>query len=105
MSTHYLDFEQPIADLEKKIKELEGLSSASDGVLNYEVDGLKQKVEELRENIFSNLTRWQRVQLARHPERPYTMDYIELITDEFVELHGDRYHSDDKACVGGYSHY
>jgi acetyl-CoA carboxylase carboxyl transferase subunit alpha len=101
MSTHYLDFEQPIADLEKKIKELEGLSSASDGVLNHEVDSLKQKVEELRESIFSNLTRWQRVQLARHPERPYTMDYIELITDEFVELHGDRYHSDDKACVGG----
>ena len=101
MSTHYLDFEQPIADLESKIKELEGLSSESDGVLNHEVDSLKQKVEELRESIFSNLTRWQRVQLARHPERPYTMDYIGLITDEFVELHGDRYHSDDKACVGG----
>lgn len=101
MSTHYLDFEQPIADLEKKIKELEELSSVSDAVLNYEVDGLKKKVEELRENIFSNLTRWQRVQLARHPERPYTMDYIRIITDEFVELHGDRYHSDDKACVGG----
>jgi len=101
MSTHYLDFEQPIADLENKIKELEGLSSASDGVLTKEVDSLKEKVEELRTNIFSNLTRWQRVQLARHPERPYTLDYIELITEEFVELHGDRYHSDDKACVGG----
>ena len=101
MSTHYLDFEQPIADLENKIKELEGLSSASDGVLNQEVESLKQKVEELRDSIFSNLTRWQRVQLARHPERPYTTDYIDLITDEFVELHGDRYHSDDKACVGG----
>jgi len=101
MDTHYLDFEQPIADLEKKIEELEGLSSASDGVLNKDIDSLRKKVEHLRENIFSNLTRWQRVQLARHPNRPYTLDYIERIADEFVELHGDRYHSDDKACVGG----
>lgn len=98
---HYLDFEQPIADLESKIKELEGLSSASDGVLAKEIEGLRKKVDLLRENIFSNLTRWQRVQLARHPDRPYTLDYIHLMTDEFVELHGDRYHSDDKAIVGG----
>ena len=101
MSTHYLDFEQPIADLEKKIEELENLSSASDGVLTKEVDSLKKKVDQLRESIFSNLTRWQRVQLARHPDRPYTLDYIERIIDEFIELHGDRYHSDDKAVVGG----
>ena len=97
----YLDFEQPIADLESKIKELEGLSSASDGVLSKEIDGLKKKVDQLRENIFTNLTRWQRVQLARHPDRPYTLDYINLMTDEFIELHGDRYHSDDKAIVSG----
>ncbi|MBO6795047.1 MAG: acetyl-CoA carboxylase carboxyltransferase subunit alpha [Balneolaceae bacterium] len=97
----YLDFEQPIADLEKKIEELENLSSASDGVLNKEVESLRRKVDKLRDSIFTNLTRWQRVQLARHPDRPYTLDYIELMTDEFVELHGDRYHSDDKACVGG----
>ncbi|MCG8373054.1 MAG: acetyl-CoA carboxylase carboxyltransferase subunit alpha, partial [Balneolales bacterium] len=99
----YLDFEQPIADLENKIEELESLSSTSDGVLNKEIESLKEKVDELRENIFANLTRWQRVQLARHPERPYTLDYIELITEEFVELHGDRYHSDDKAIVGGFA--
>ncbi len=97
----YLDFEQPIADLEKKIEELENLSSASEGVLNKEVESLRRKVDKLRDSIFSNLTRWQRVQLARHPDRPYTLDYIDLMTDEFVELHGDRYHSDDKACVGG----
>lgn len=99
----YLDFEQPIADLEKKIEELESLSSVSDGVLNKEINSLRKKVDSLRENIFQNLTRWQRVQLARHPDRPYTLDYIELITDEFVELHGDRYHADDKAIVGGFA--
>src|SRR5699024_11475308 len=58
-------------------------------------------VKELRKSIFSNLTRWQRVQLARHPDRPYTLDYIDQITENFVEIHGDRYESDDKAIVGG----
>jgi len=97
----YLEFEQPIADLEKKIQELEQLSSSSDGVLSKEVDSLKMKVESLQKNIFENLTRWQRVQLARHPERPYTLDYIERICDSFIELHGDRFHADDKAIIGG----
>jgi len=98
---HYLDFEQPIADLESKIRELEEISTVSDGVLSKEVDSLKAKVDELRASIFQNLTRWQKVQLARHPDRPYTLDYIERIADDFLELHGDRYHSDDKAIVGG----
>jgi acetyl-CoA carboxylase carboxyl transferase subunit alpha len=97
----YLEFEQPIADLEKKIQELEQLSSSSEGVLSKEVESLKTKVESLQKNIFENLTRWQRVQLARHPERPYTLDYIERICDRFIELHGDRFHADDKASVGG----
>ncbi len=97
----YLEFEQPIADLEKKIKELSELSIADDDVLTPEIDRLKKRVEELRESIFTNLTRWQRVQLARHPDRPYTLDYIFKITENFVELHGDRYHSDDKAIVAG----
>lgn len=96
----YLDFEQPIADLERKIEELKELS-VGDGVLKPEIDRLEKKVNQLRESIFTNLTRWQRVQLARHPERPYTLDYIYKITDRFVELHGDRYYSDDKAIVGG----
>jgi acetyl-CoA carboxylase carboxyl transferase subunit alpha len=87
--------------LEKKIQELEQLSSSSDGVLSKEVDSLKKKVESLQKNIFENLTRWQRVQLARHPERPYTLDYIERICDSFIELHGDRFHADDKAIIGG----
>lgn len=97
----YLEFEQPIADLEKKIQELEQLSSSTEGVLSKEVESLKTKVESLQKNIFENLTRWQRVQLARHPERPYTLDYIERICDRFIELHGDRFHADDKAIVGG----
>lgn len=96
----YLDFEQPIAELEKKIDELNELS-VGDEVLTPEINRLRKKADQLRKSIFSNLTRWQRVQLARHPDRPYTLDYIDLMTDEFIELHGDRYHSDDKAMVGG----
>ncbi|MDZ7718170.1 MAG: acetyl-CoA carboxylase carboxyltransferase subunit alpha [Balneolaceae bacterium] len=96
----YLDFEQPIAELEKKIDELNDLS-VSDEVLTPEINRLRKKADQLRKSIFSNLTRWQRVQLARHPDRPYTLDYIDLMTDEFIELHGDRYHSDDKAMIGG----
>lgn len=98
----YLDFEQPIAALEEKIQELQELS-VGDGVLKPEIDRLKKKAQQLRESIFTNLTRWQRVQLARHPERPYTLDYIERITDDFIEIHGDRYHSDDHAIVGGFA--
>ena len=97
----YLDFEQPIAELESKIEELKSLSNVSDGVLDKEIDSLRNRVDKLRKNIFTNLTRWQRVQLARHPSRPYTLDYIDKMTDNFIELHGDRYHSDDKAIVGG----
>lgn len=96
----YLDFEQPIAELEKKIDELNELS-VGDEVLTPEINRLRKKADQLRKSIFSNLTRWQRVQMARHPDRPYTLDYIDLMTDEFIELHGDRYHSDDKAMVGG----
>lgn len=98
----YLDFEQPIAALEDKIQELQDLS-VGDGVLKPEIDRLKKKAQQLRESIFTNLTRWQRVQLARHPERPYTQDYIERITDDFIEIHGDRYHSDDHAIIGGFA--
>jgi acetyl-CoA carboxylase carboxyl transferase subunit alpha len=96
----YLDFEQPIEELEKKIEELNELS-VGDEVLKPEIDRLRNKADQLRKSIFNNLTRWQRVQLARHPDRPYTLDYIDMITDDFVELHGDRYFADDKAMVGG----
>lgn len=98
----YLDFEEPIAELERKIEELNKLS-VGDGVLKPEIEKLREKADQLRHSIFSNLTRWQRVQLARHPERPYTFDYIERITDRFVELYGDRTFGDDKAIVGGFA--
>lgn len=99
----YLDFEQPIAELENKIEELKNLSNVSDGVLDKEIESLRKRVDKLRKSIFTNLTRWQRVQLARHPDRPYTLDYIYKMTENFVELHGDRYHADDKAIVGGFA--
>lgn len=98
----YLDFEQPIAELESKIEELKSLSTVSDGILQEEIDSLTKKADALRKSIFKNLTRWQRVQLARHPDRPYTLDYIHYMVTDFVELHGDRYHADDKAIVGGF---
>src|SRR5690625_606242 len=98
----YLDFEKPIADLEEKSEELNQLS-VGDGVLKPEIDRLRKKADQLRESIFTDLTRWQRVQLARHPERPYTRDYIKRITTEFVELHGDRNFADDKAIIGGFA--
>lgn len=98
---HYLDFEKPIAELEQKIDELSNLKVESQSLLAPEIARLKQKVSELRKQTFSNLTRWQKVQLARHPNRPYTLDYISLITDRFMELHGDRKFRDDPAIVGG----
>lgn len=97
----YLEFEKPIAELENKIDELKRLTIADDEVLSPEIERLKKRVDELRTSIFSNLTRWQKVQLARHPNRPYTLDYIHEMCDNFVQLHGDRYESDDQALVGG----
>lgn len=96
-----LDFEKPIAELERKIEELRGLNTESQQLLEPEIKRLQQKVEELRKQTFSNLTRWQKVQLARHPDRPYSLDYISLITERFMELHGDRKFRDDPAIVGG----
>ena len=98
---HYLDFEKPKADLEQKIAELQEISIADKDALDPEIQRLKKRVDELRVSIFTNLTRWQRVQLARHPDRPYTLDYVNRMSSDFEELHGDRYYSDDKAIVGG----
>ncbi len=98
---NYLDFEKPIHDLEKKIEELKQISTGEKNILTPEINRLNDKLEELRVSIFKNLTRWQRVQLARHPDRPYTLDYIDKFVEHFMELHGDRYFGDDKAIVGG----
>lgn len=101
MAKTILEFEKPIIELEEKIKEMKKVSDNFD--INEEVNILEEKVNQLKENIYKNLTRWQRVQLARHPERPYTLDYIYLMTENFIELHGDRGVKDDKAIVGGFA--
>ncbi|MCB0279840.1 MAG: acetyl-CoA carboxylase carboxyltransferase subunit alpha [Calditrichaeota bacterium] len=96
-----LDFEKPIAELEKKIEDMRDYSVASNVDLQEDISRLQKKAEKLRKDIYSNLTRWQRVQIARHPERPYTLDFINLICSEFTELHGDRLFADDNAMVAG----
>ena len=96
-----LDFEKPILELEKKIDEMRKMADTLD--ISSEINKLEVKVNDLRKNVFENLTPWQIVQLARHPERPYTLDYIYLMTDNFIELHGDRHYGDDKAVVGGFA--
>ncbi len=96
-----LDFEKPIIELEKKIDEMRKMADTLD--ISSEINKLETKVNELRKNVFDTLTPWQIVQLARHPERPYTLDYIYLMTDNFIELHGDRHYGDDKAVVGGFA--
>ncbi|MCX5708639.1 MAG: acetyl-CoA carboxylase carboxyltransferase subunit alpha [Candidatus Omnitrophica bacterium] len=96
-----LDFEKPIVDLEKKIQELQNFSKEKHVDLSLEVKKLQGKLEGLKKDIYANLSPWQKVQIARHPQRPYTMDYISLIMTDFIELHGDRLFADDKALVGG----
>ena len=100
MVKSYLDFEQPIADIENKIFELENSDLGADQIKK-EIIGLNESAVKLTEKIYSNLSAWQNVQVARHPERPHFIDYIERITDEFDELHGDRHFSDDRAVIGG----
>lgn len=96
-----LDFEKPVIELEKKIEEMRNLGQTLD--LGDEIANLEKKAEELRLNIYNNLTRWQRVQIARHPERPITSDYIANIFTNFQELHGDRKYKDDPAIMGGFA--
>jgi acetyl-CoA carboxylase carboxyl transferase subunit alpha len=96
-----LDFEKPIVELEKKIQELKNFISDKNIDLSSEVRRLEDKLEHLKKDTYTNLTAWQRVQLARHPSRPYTLDYIQMLLSDFVELHGDRAFGDDKAIVCG----
>lgn len=98
-----LDFEKPIVELEKKIQDLKGFISDKKIDLTSEVGRLEEKLEHLRKDTYGNLTPWQRVQLARHPQRPYTLDYIAMLMTDFMELHGDRSFADDKAIVGGFA--
>jgi acetyl-CoA carboxylase carboxyl transferase subunit alpha len=96
-----LDFEKPIAELESKLTDMKQLSDDSDENVKKAIEALDKKITELKKETFENLTGWQRVQLSRHPDRPYTLDYIYEITTDFIELHGDRTVADDKAMVAG----
>lgn len=98
----YLDFEKPVADLESKLIELKKLAETTQVDVSEAVARLEDSIIQLRQDTAQNLTRWQRVQLSRHPDRPYTLDYIELMCEEFIELHGDRTVRDDPAMVGGF---
>ncbi len=101
MNANYLDFEQPIAELEEKIRELRHVSSDNSLNLDEEIQRLEDKLRHRTEAIFSALSPWQVSQLARHPNRPYTLEYIPMVFERFQELHGDRLFGDDKAIVGG----
>lgn len=96
-----LEFEKPVIELERKIQEMKEYAQSTGVDLGDDISRLEKKSDQLRQEIYSNLTRWQRVLLARHRDRPHTLDYIEKICSYFEELHGDRYFADDKAIVGG----
>ena len=98
----YLDFEEPIVALESKLSDLNKLSEESEVDVKDAVASLETKIKDLKKETFNNLTRWQKVQLSRHADRPYTLDYIYSLTDKFVDLHGDRTVKDDKAMIGGF---
>ena len=98
-----LDFEKPILELQRKMKELQDFSDEQNIDVNSEIKNMEQKIFDLKKDIYSNLTPWQKVQVARHPDRPYTLDYINEITTNFIELHGDRIHKDDRAIIDSFA--
>jgi acetyl-CoA carboxylase carboxyl transferase subunit alpha len=97
-----LDFEKPIAELEAKLQQMEKVAEENNVDVSAQVKALTDKIKKLKKETYHNLTRWQRVQLSRHPDRPYTLDYIYNMCDNFIELHGDRNFRDDTAMVGGF---
>ncbi len=98
----YLDFEKPIVELEDKLNEMVQLGQDSDVDMASAISELEEKIAKLKKDTYKSLTRWEKVQLSRHPERPYMLDYIDNICDEFIEIHGDRQVKDDKAIIGGF---
>ncbi|HEY6573200.1 MAG TPA: carboxyl transferase domain-containing protein, partial [Candidatus Eisenbacteria bacterium] len=103
MNGTWLDFEKPIVEIERKIEDLRGLATPENPKASEELRKLERQADRLRQEIYSKLTRWQRVKLARHPRRPYTLDYIKTIAPGFMELHGDRRFADDPAIVAGFA--
>jgi acetyl-CoA carboxylase carboxyl transferase subunit alpha len=102
---YYLDFEKPVAELENKIEELKHLADGKDMNITSEIKKLEKKARDLRADIFAKITPWQKTLIARHPARPYTLDYIRLLMEDFVELHGDRRYSDDPSIVAGFAKF
>src|SRR5213596_1505576 len=105
MATHTLDFERPLLELERQIEELKRVASETAVDVTKELAPLEKRLAELRAEIYRNLTPMQRVQVARHPRRPYTLDYLSTVFTDFVELHGDRLFRDDPAIVGGWARH
>jgi acetyl-CoA carboxylase carboxyl transferase subunit alpha len=101
MSNNVFDFERPIVELESRLTEMRAIANDNGVEMGNTATELERKIQDLKVNIYNNLSRWQRVQVSRHPERPYALDYIEHISDEFIELFGDRNFRDDKAMIGG----
>ena len=97
----YLDFEKPLEEIELKIEEMTAHAESEHLDMSAEIAVLNQRLEKVRQEIYTGLTAWQKVQIARHPQRPYTMDYIDLIVSDFIELHGDRLYRDDPAIIAG----
>jgi len=97
----FLDFERPIAELTEQLEKMKQTESTSDVDMGKSITELEKQIETIKKKLYKNLTGWQKVQISRHPERPYTLDYIDLIFEDFIELHGDRNVKDDKAIVGG----
>ncbi|MGZ5244759.1 MAG: acetyl-CoA carboxylase carboxyltransferase subunit alpha [Bacteroidia bacterium] len=102
---HVLDFEKPVKDLEKQLEKARELAQKGDkgGIKEQTIAELEENLQKLKKELYSHLTGWQKVQISRHPERPYTLDYIDNITENFLELHGDRNVKDDKAMIGGFA--
>jgi len=103
MASYTLPFEKPIVELENKLKELSQFSESQKIDVSAEIDRMQKQIDDTKRDIYKKLSPWQKVQVARHPLRPYTRDYIELMTSNFEELHGDRIHRDDRAIIGGFA--
>ncbi len=101
MNTSF-DFEKPIADLQQQVEKVKQVAEKTKVDMSATLKELQDKIEKAKLDIYNNLTGWQKVQISRHPERPYTLQYIEMICDDFIEMHGDRTVKDDKAIIGGF---
>ena len=103
MPPYILPFEKPILDVEKKLEDLRAFSQAQNIDVSFEIERMQQKITEMRSEIYQNLGAWDKVLVARHPQRPYMLDYLAAMTADFTELHGDRVHADDRAIIGGFA--